>query len=462
MDEISENINILFKSGTLLIDGNKDIIQCISDKIVFDERVSSFRSKASCYADIIYYLRANNIQYKDNASHFSSIKINMTKDLIPREYQVSALKAWINNKYRGVISLPTGSGKSFLAVMAINFIKRNTLIIVPTIDLMLQWGKQIEKIFKIKPGYLGGGIKELKDITISTYDSAVLNMEFIGDKYALLVFDECHHLTGPSNKLSAEMSIAPYRLGLSATPTTENQPENELILSELIGKIIYDISINDLKGKVLAEYTTKKIYIDLTEKELVNYHKYRKIYTDFIKQHKINFSKPDSWQHFIGLCSRKPEGKNAFKAFLEQKAIARSGSGKIKAIWNLIKQHNKERIIIFTADNETAYKLGNTFFLPVLTHKTKTKERKDFLDKFRSGEYQILITSKVLNEGIDVPEANIGIVVSGSASIREHVQRLGRILRPSEDKGAILYELISKSTNEESISTRRRSHSAYD
>jgi superfamily II DNA or RNA helicase len=71
------------------------------------------------------------------------------------------------------------------------------------------------------------------------------------------------------------------------------------------------------------------------------------------------------------------------------------------------------------------------------------------------------VTSRVLNEGVDVPEASVGVVVSGSASVREHVQRLGRILRPVAGKQAVLYELISAGTSESSVSQRRRQHRAY-
>ncbi|MBQ7650878.1 MAG: hypothetical protein IJS15_07960, partial [Victivallales bacterium] len=99
---------------------------------------------------------------------------------------------------------------------------------------------------------------------------------------------------------------------------------------------------------------------------------------------------------------------------------------------------------------------------PVLTHHTKAGERKEFLDAFRHGEYPCIVTSRVLNEGVDVPEADVGIVVSGTGSIREHVQRLGRLLRPVAGKSAVLYELVSFGTSEYSISDRRRQHRAYE
>ena len=119
-------------------------------------------------------------------------------------------------------------------------------------------------------------------------------------------------------------------------------------------------------------------------------------------------------------------------------------------------------MLVFTQDNEMAYRIGRRFFLPVLTHKTKLHERESFLEYFRTGKYKILVTSKVLNEGVDVPDANIGVIVSGSGSIREHVQRLGRILRARPGKKATLYELISSDTGEYFTNQRRRKHRAYE
>ena len=152
---------------------------------------------------------------------------------------------------------------------------------------------------------------------------------------------------------------------------------------------------------------------------------------------------------------------SAFKAYLAQKQLSFASTTKQEWVWKLIQRHSGDRILIFTQDNDTAYQLGTRFLLPVLTHQTKLKERNDFLNKFRDGTYSILVTSKVLNEGVDVPEANVGIIVSGSGSVREHVQRLGRILRKREGKQAVLYELISKQTGEHFVNKRRRQHHAY-
>ncbi|MDZ4817850.1 MAG: helicase-related protein, partial [Planctomycetota bacterium] len=101
------------------------------------------------------------------------------------------------------------------------------------------------------------------------------------------------------------------------------------------------------------------------------------------------------------------------------------------------------------------------FILPVITHQTSGPERRQLLQAFRDGELRVLVTAKVLNEGVDVPEASVAVVLSGSGAVREHVQRLGRILRHQPGKRAVLYELVAEGTSELNVNQRRRQHHAY-
>jgi superfamily II DNA or RNA helicase len=317
-------------------------------------------------------------------------------------------------------------------------------------------------MFQVPVGMLGGGSKEIREITVSTYDSAVLQMEYIGNKFGLIIFDECHHLPGQVNRMSASMCLAPYRLGLTATPERDDSDETDAVMRRILGKIVYRIHIDELEGSVLAPYVTHRIAVELTPEEEVEYHAARKKYIDFIRAMRIDFQDKSAWGRFVALCFQNKGGRAVFDAFLRQREIARCGSGKLQILWRIILKYPGARIIVFTADNDTAYKIGELFCLPVITHKTKATERKEFLDSFRSGEYPVLVTSKVLNEGVDVPEANVGIVFSGSGSTREHIQRLGRILRRTADgKQAVLYELVSAGTSEMSVSERRRNNRAY-
>lgn len=451
-------VTVDFDSGTLLISGEDSVISLISPWVQYDNRVNRWRAKASDYAFIIIALHKAKVPYEDRAKSFNILELSHNTPFQPRRHQQEAFDAWVQGGSRGVCVMPTGSGKSFLARMAIEKIKRSTLVVVPTIDLMLQWTRQLEEAFQQKIGMLGGGSKEICDITVSTYDSAVLQMEFIGGRFGFIIFDECHHLPGPVNRHGALFSIAPYRLGLTATP----EHENESLLYELLGPRLFEVHIDQLEGTVLAPYEIESIPIELTDDETMEYEKSRGLYTDFIRSNNIDFRYKGAWGQFIIKCFSQEGGRDVFRAYQRQKQIARTSKNKLNTLWEILKKHPGERIIVFTADNDTAYTLGRKFYLPVITHHTKAAERKEMLDNFREGSYSVLVTSKVLNEGIDVPEASVGVILSGSGSTREHVQRLGRILRPSEGKTAKLYELISIGTSETYVSERRRKHRAYE
>lgn len=452
-------ITIDFQLGTLLIDGPDNEIEFIRDYVSPDPRVRQFRAQACRYAPIVLTLRQHHVEITDNARKFNPTSFQAVDDFPPRPHQAHAIRNWLNNNKKGVVVMPTGSGKSLVARIAIQQTQRPTLILAPTIDLILQWASQLEKIFQQKIGIIGGGQNELAPITVCTYDSALLKMETIGNQFGLLIFDECHHLPSTYYQQAALMSIAPFRLGLTATP--ERNDGGERLLDDLIGNEVYRIDICELEGNVLSPYQIQRIELTLDPDERLQYQYHRQIYTTFLRSLNLDLSEPGAWAQFIVACARKKGGREALQSYLEQKRIARAGRSKLRYLWEVFGYHKNERIIIFTADNDTAYTIGRNFFLPVITHNTKGHERKQMLDAFRNGTYTILVTSQVLNEGVDVPEASVGIVVSGTGSIREHVQRLGRILRPGNGKKAILYELISRGTAEFYTSERRRQHNAY-
>lgn len=455
---------LAFESGTLTLSGlEREALPGPAARLFrSDDRTRNLRARACDYAPAVLALQAAGVEIDDRARAFSPVEdLALAVKLIPRPHQNAAFASWRAGLFRGVAALPTGSGKTVLAVMATAYLKRPAIYLVPTLDLLGQWVGVLEHFFQREIGMLGGGEHSIKELTVSTYDSAVLNMEFIGNRFALLVADECHHLPGPETRLAAAMSIAPYRLGLSATP--ELPDDRAAVLADLIGPTVCHVGIGELEGKVLSCYRTEQIPVELDPDEAVEYARNRKIYTDFLAANRLNFRFKAEWGRFLGLCARLPGGRDVFRAFLEQRRIARGGEAKIRMVWELVTRHAGERIILFTADNATAYDLGRRFCWPVITHRTKPGERKEFLDLFRDGTYTVLVTSKVLNEGVDVPAVAVGIILSGSASVREHVQRLGRILRPAPGKEeALLYELVSAGTGEESVSARRREHEAYN
>jgi superfamily II DNA or RNA helicase len=203
------------------------------------------------------------------------------------------------------------------------------------------------------------------------------------------------------------------------------------------------------------------MYVDLTTDEEERYRLCREEYRRFVAERNISMSGPDGFRRFLFEASKSPEGYKAIKAYREQRRIVQAASGKFRLLEDLLTRHAADRVLIFTADNATVYEIARRYLIPAMTNQTKPKERKAILEKFHSGEYTAVVTCQVLNEGVDVPAAGVGIVLGGTGSATENVQRLGRILRKHGEKQAVLYEVIARGTAEEYVSDRRRQHRAF-
>ena len=450
-------MNLRFVAGTLELRGDDPGV--LPPSCVFDARTGCFRAPALAYPDVLRALHRAGVTYEDEARRYEELPHGVRVHREPRPYQSEAIAAWKAAKNRGVVVLPTGAGKTHVATMAIDDRRRSALIVAPTLDLVRQWYDLLRTTFAMKIGVVGGGEHDVQPITVTTYDSAYLHMEHLGARFGLLVFDECHHLPGATYALSARLAIAPFRLGLTATPERSDAREDRYL--DLVGPICYRRDITELSGHYLAPYETVRLEVPLSEKEREAYAAARAEYTGFLRAQGIDMSRPDGWGQFILRSSLSDAGRRAFAAYRRQKQLALAAPGKLDVLARLMKVHKKERLLIFTEDNATVYEIAKSLFVPAITHQTPVKERSGLLAALANGELFAIVTSKVLNEGVDVPSANVAIVLSGNGSVREHVQRLGRILRKQEDKRAILYELVASGTSEQRVSDRRREHVAY-
>jgi superfamily II DNA or RNA helicase len=452
----SDPVRLTFEGGTLRVEGLADGegLPC-----VWDARTGCHRAPAHRYAEVVLGLRALRVPYEDEARAYEELDVADLKRQEPFYYQREAIAAWERQQGRGVIVLPTGAGKTFVAVMAIDRRPRSTLVVVPTLDLLHQWFDLLQSAFARTVGIVGGGYYEPAPITVTTYDSAYLHADKLGNRFGLVVFDECHHLPSESYALAARALLAPFRLGLTATP--ERTDGGEARYAELIGPVVYRKDIDELTGTYLASYETQRVEIALTEEERAEYQAERALYLGFIRSQGIRMSSPSGWADFIAKSTRSDEGRRAFLAYRRQRQLALTATRKLEVLERLLHAHRNDRVLVFTEDNATVYEIATRFLLPAITHQTRVKERSAILKAFNAGDLTAVVTSKVLNEGVNVPEANVAVVLSGSGSVREHVQRLGRILRKREQKRAILYELVSVGTSEEGTSAKRRDHRAY-
>ena len=447
---------LVFHQGTLILRSYD--LNLEPAYFVWDTRSRQWRAKAMYYNEITEWLKTKEIDFDDQAARFSKLKLRLRMTLTLRDYQKEAVQAWLNGGGHGSVCLPTGSGKTWVALEAMQQKNTSTLIVLPTLDLMNQWYDLISDAFGIEVGILGGGYHEIADVTVTTYDSAYIHMDKYGNRFGLLIFDEIHHLPAKTYSHIPEMSIARFRLGLTATYERLDGLHGKL--ERLVGPKLYEQGIKDLEGRHLAEYETMKISVDLTPSEKRKYEENQAIYENYVRERNIKFYGADL-KTFLQESAYDPRARKAFLARMEARRITVGAQEKWRLLESLLKLHHKDQILIFAVSNDLVYQISETFLIPAITHHTKTKERKWLLDNFRKGVYSVLVTSRVLNEGVDVPAANIAIILSGSASPVEHLQRLGRILRRQEKKQAVLYELVTRGTKESQISYRRRRSDAY-
>jgi superfamily II DNA or RNA helicase len=446
-------IVLQFDAGTLVLEGAEQSFPAPSS-FQWDERVRLWRAPAMSYRQAVTDLTRSQITFKDDARRYYEFQFRTDLNVEPRPYQNEAITAWEKNGRHGVIILPTGAGKSFVAQMAIELTGRSTLVVVPTLDLMNQWYDLLLSSFQAEIGLVGGGYFEQGAIVVTTYASAFRFMERMGNQFGLLVCDECHHLPSSVYRYIAEMTIAPFRLGLTATP--ERADGGEDLLRQLLGPIVYRLEAQHLAGEYLADYDVVQLTVRLSPEEHHRYQEERDIYRGFVTGNKIKMGSMQGWQLFVAMSARSEAGRRAMQAYRESKRIALGTEAKLEVLAKLLQRHRRERVLIFTAENEMVYRISERFMIPAITHETPIKERSAWLAAFNQGEVMALATSKVLNEGVNIPDAAIAVVLSGSGSTREHIQRLGRILRKRPDKEAILYEVITAGTTEERISERRR------
>ena len=451
-------MRLTFEEGTLLL---RDFQEGdpVPPPFVWDARTDQWRAQALFYRDILEHLRGAGTGFDNTAPRYNRLKLPTPPLPEPHPHQQEGIEGWTRFGKRGVVVLPTGSGKSQVGLMAIASVQRSTLVVAPTIDLMNQWYDLLCNAFATDVGLLGGGYHELGDLTAATYDSAYMHMERYGNRFGLVIFDEVHHLPGEMYSHAAEMSLAPYRLGLTATP--ERADGRHVLLDTLVGPVVYEKGIRELSGDYLADYRVERRQVQMVAEERVEYDAARTEYQAFLQSKNLRLGSSDGWRNFVMLSSRSSDGRRAMLAYRRHRQLALGTASKLRVLEDVLKAHPRDRVLVFTNDNETVYQISRTFLVPAITHQTRTKERKEILEKFNQGEYLALVTSRVLNEGVNIPEANVAVVLSGSATIREHVQRLGRILRHREGKEAVLYEVISKDTVEDRISQRRRRHEAY-
>lgn len=414
----------------------------------YSRELQGFIVKPYVVLDVVSMLEAAGFKVKDETCLLrcdERLSIEFSGEL--RSYQREALESWMSNGYRGVVALPTGSGKTIVALAAIALLRRPTLVIVYTREQLMEWVDKISRFLNLHPSLVGrlySAEKKVSSITVATYQSALRNMDALYDRFSLLVVDEAHHLPADKFRLIAEHVLAPYRLALSATPYREDGRHNELFM--LMGGIVYEKSVQELEEKgFIASYTIIPRLVDLAPDEKQRFREMRKRYLALARGRKV--------QELVKAVAAGDESaRKALQLLNQMRRLLALSRSKIEETRAIIESElsRGSKIIVFTQFVEQAEALGKRLGVPVVTGRTEQRRRRLIFNLFKSGRYRVLVLTTVGDEGIDVPDANVGVILSGTSSKRQFIQRLGRLLRPAKGKSqAKLYYVAVRGTQEE-------------
>lgn len=443
---------LAFDRGTLTV---SDARRPLGPPFVWDARTRQWRCHARHYPEVGRFLGE---EVQDTLPRTRAVR--WPRQDVPqlRSDQRDALTAWDKAGRRGQIIMPTGTGKTVVALAAMGRCEIATLVVAPIRDLMYQWHRRIEASLGFNAGILGDGRHEVWPVTVTTYDSAYIHMERMGAKFGLVIFDEEHHLPGPNLRQAAEFCAAKWRMGLTATP--ERSDGAHEFLSELIGPVVYRQEISDARGTTLAEFQTVRIPVALSDKEQLNYDTLSRRIRSFVMNRRE--SQPGyRWEDVCQESGSDPEARKVLRAFHAKQAIETRAAEKLRVLEDLFRLHAYEQVLVFTGSNRMALDVSCRFLIPMIIDKIGKNERRAILEGFETGRIRAVVANQVLDEGIDVPAVKVAVVLGGFASPRQAKQRLGRILRKSAGLTAVLYEVVCQETREELRSRSRRRSDAY-
>ncbi|WP_218933619.1 DEAD/DEAH box helicase [Rubripirellula lacrimiformis] len=458
-----------FHEGTLRLRGaTRDIIQnqLAGIPLRLDSRDACYRCDAMWAAQLRIQL-PEPVEWRvdEFIDSFDNLKMTDRRKIRLRADQLEAVADFESGNRRGLLVLPTGTGKTVIAIELILRHGASVLVVVPVRDLMYQWHDKIREATGIDAGLIGDGVHRVSPISVTTYDSAAIHMPRIGNRFSMIVFDEVHHLAGRWRSDAARMSIAPIRLGLTATPPTDT--DRLAVLGECVGPILHQQSIANAAGKTLAEYVIRRIAVRLTPDESDRYRQLSKIVQEFV-YHQRQLDDSFRWEdvHKITAAAetdpqRSAEALQAVQAFRAKRKIEEQADAKMRTLEDLFRLHAGHPVIVFTGSNVMARKISMRFMVPCLLSHCAKKERREYLAGFAAGQYPVLVANRVLDEGVDLPEVKTAIVLGGLSSGRQAIQRLGRVLRKGDGSRATLYEVVVEDTGEVQRSRARRRNDTY-
>lgn len=419
---------------------------------------------------------------------------HMTKGITLYDWQEDCVNKWFENK-RGTIKVVTGAGKTILALAIMEKLQAvnkdlRVAIVVPTTVLQDQWYDEILRNSNLPPemiGRLSGDYKDKFDgktrILICVLNSAAKRLPRLAAKSKveenlLLIADECHK-AGASFMQRVFLTKRAYNLGLSATPEREEELEtnrNEdyctTILGQELGPIIYELTVRQaLEQGILPEFEIHHYGLPLSEIEREQYENLSRRLRDVAGRlrelgHQQGIHESNITNRTQQLAKRDDELGQAARQHLfltnQRKHLLYNSTARQAAVINIIhrefQQDPATKALVFHESIESVMLLYHRLLeaeFPVAVEHSALPEtvRKTSIELFREGTAQIIVSARSLIEGFNVPETDIGIIAASSASVRQRIQTIGRLLRKGKDpdKVARIYTLYMANTTDEVI-----------
>jgi len=355
--------------------------------------------------------------------------------LNPRGWQVEALDLWERAGHRGIVSVVTGGGKTVFALSCVDRLKPiATLIVVPTAALLEQWWEEAANYFDLdldEINIISGSLRfKLGTINIAVINTAAKLAEQMKEHRCFLIVDECHKAA--SEHFRAALQVNSFAsLGLSATPERPYDDGLKEVLIPALGPVIFNYDYAAaLRDGVIVPFQLRNVVFELEEDRQAQYDKLTKAIGRSISQH-------------------GPEAEETIALYLKRARVLNLSLNRIRLALRLVAANPGKQTLIFHEDIEAcdlihAVLTENGVRSGVYHSKLRVKARAAMLGQYRRGEIDVLVTCRALDEGFNVPETEMGIIAASTATRRQRIQRLGRVVRPARDKdGAVIYTLVA-------------------
>ena len=355
--------------------------------------------------------------------------------LTPRKWQIDALAAWEHANHRGIVSVVTGGGKTIFALSCVDQIKPlASLIVVPTTALLEQWWEESSSYFDLELdeiNVIDGKLRfKLGAINIAVLNTAAKLAEKMDGPPCFLIVDECHKAASDHFQKILKIPTS-ASLGLSATPERQYDEGLQDILIPAIGPVIYSYDYSDaLRDKVIVPFHLKNIVFELEGDRQDDY---------------------ESLTRAIALSIEEngPEAEKTIALYLKRARLVNLSLNRIRLALRIVAKTQGMRTILFHEDIEACNLMHSILekygiSSGVYHSKIKPRDRAAMLARYRRGKIDVLVTCRALDEGFNVPETEVGIIAASTATQRQRIQRLGRIVRPAVGKeAATIYTLVA-------------------